>query len=73
LRRQQMEGRMEPVEAPFPRVPGNGIQTVAIGTIAIDGRGGRVAIFSRVFRWERPLPDVAEMLAVGGQFIAPRI
>lgn len=44
-----------------------------VGGKGIDGAGASVAVFCGVFIGEIALPDVAEMLAVGGEIVAPGV
>ena len=67
------EGGMEPVGAPLPDVAGDGVEAEGIGWEGVDGAGPSEAVFGGVDAGELALPDVAEVLAIGRQFVAPWI
>jgi hypothetical protein len=62
-----------PVVAPFPGVAGDGVDAVVVGGEGVDGAGAGVAVFGGVVFGEVALPDVAEVLAVGGEVVAPGV
>jgi len=64
---------MEPILAPLPGITGDRKEPVAVGREGVDGSRGGKAIFAEVDFGELPLPDVAQMAATGGEFVAPRI
>src|SRR5258708_3177149 len=65
--------RAPPVGAPFPDVAGRLVEPVTVRPECIDGRRCKIAIVAGIDIEEAALPDVAAMLAVGLQRIAPRI
>jgi len=68
-----VEGGAEPIVAPLPGVAGDAVEAVAVGRVGVDGRGAGVAVFGGVVLGKAALPDVAEVLAVGSEVVAPGI
>ncbi len=64
-------GRLEPVGAPLPHVARIVAQAKAVGRERVDRRRPEVAVLERVVDGELPLPDVAAVLAAGGQLVPP--
>ena len=67
------EGGVEPVGAPLPDIAGDGVEAEGIGWEAVDGAGSGEAVFGGVDAGELALPDVAEVVTFGRQFISPRV
>jgi hypothetical protein len=62
-----------PVGGPLPDIADHLVQTVAVRRVSADGGGTAVPVVQRVLGGEGALPDVAEVLAVGGELVAPGI
>ena len=53
----------EPIQAPFPHIAGDGIESVSIGRKRIYRTGSRIAVFRGVVGGEFTLPDIAKVAA----------
>src|SRR5258708_3995247 len=63
----------EPVRAPLPYVAGGVEEAVAVRLERVHWRRSVKAVLARVLHGEGALPDVAAMLPVGDEFVAPGV
>ncbi len=64
---------MKPVGAPLPHVAGDRVQPVAVGRESIDRAAPAIAVFAGVVTGKLALPDVAQMLSAGSEFVSPGV
>jgi hypothetical protein len=64
---------IEPVAAPLPGVAGNEVEAVTVGREGIDWGHSRITVIGEVDVGKFPLPDVAEVLAAGSEFVTPGV
>src|SRR5262249_20924749 len=63
----------KPVGAPLPDITRDVIEAVAVRRKPADRGSAAVAVFARVARGKRALPDVGHVPAAGAEFVTPRI
>src|SRR5271156_5846129 len=73
LLRRRTKCGVKPIRTPFPHVAGDGVKTTAIRWKAVYRTRSCIAILCSIVCRKPTLPDVASMLAVGSELIAPRI